>query len=353
MLWTYISNVRFRRDVPIVHTVYNAITRLSPLEVTIVIPVFNQASTISRNLQAIIDHSSLECEIIVLNDASEDETKEVLDDFLNKNIKMKENIHSIQVHNFGVSRFETYCDHFGIMNAKGKYIVEIQADMEICEDEFDRKMIQTLKLNDDVFMLSARGIMDFREIAKHFNASKGTEASISSSILKFLKNRIRRTDKPGSEFVLDTLNAIDTILPGIDSFKMSKKAGRLGRYIEINVPFSEKDLYVGETVMRGPIAFEKSRYLTLGGLNTASFFLGFDEHDLNLRARNEMKWLAAYVPISFLSPLDQGSMRKKRSNKAKFELFLAQKRILKNYEKSALHRYISEERTTFDDHHKR
>lgn len=353
MLWKSISHARFKRDIPTVDVIHNNSTQCPVPEVTFVVPVFNQDSRITTNLQSIIDNSTLACEIIIINDASEDKTKKVLEDFFSEKIKMKQNLSSIQFINFGVSRFETYCDHYGILRAKGRYIIEVQADMEIREAEFDRKMIQILKNNDDIFMLSARGIMDFQEIAKNFNSSTGTEAFVSSSILKFTKNRLRRTRTMHDVFVLDRLNALNIILPSDESFKKSKKAGRLARYIEVNVPFSESDLYVGETVMRGPIAFEKSRYMTLGGLNTASFFLGFDEHDLNLRARNEMNWFAAYSPISFLSPLDHGSMRKRRTNKAKFELFLAQKRISQNYRKSALYKYIKEEKITFDDHHKR
>lgn len=353
MFWEYIANRRIRCDRPKIAVSWNEYFKFLSPEVTFVIPVHNQEKVVLKNLASVITHSSLPSEIIILNDASEDETGAILLKFLNDNLQLPKHIQSIQIFTFQKSRFETFCDDFGIQKSKGNYIIEIQADMEICESNFDQKMIRILKQNQDVFMLSARGIMDFQEIAKHFISSKGTEASISSSTIKFLKNRLRRTRTTSDNFVLDKSRAMESILPDDESYMRTKKAGRLGRFIEVDVPFSEQILYIGETVMRGPIAFKKSRYLHLGGLDTESFFLGFDEHDLNLRARNEKEWFAAYSPISFRSPLEHGSMRRKRSNKAKFELFLAQKRIMNNYEKSSIFKYIKQGRISFNDHHKR
>lgn len=353
MIWEYIANLRIKCDEPKITRFRNEYYKFLSPEVTFVIPIYNQERVILKNLASIMHHSSLPCEIVLLNDASEDATGAILHDYINKNLPLPEHVKSIQVITFQKSRFETFCDDFGIQKAEGKYIIEIQADMEICESNFDQKMIRILKLNQDVFMLSARGIMGFHEIARHFIESQGTEASFNSSIIKFLRNRLRRTKEAKNSFILDKPGSLDDILPDAETFKRNKKAGRLGRFIEVDIPFSEQILYVGETVMRGPIAFEKGRYLHLGGLDTKSFFLGFDEHDLNLRARNEMKWFAAYAPISFQAPLEHGSMRKNRSNKAKIELYLAQKRILKNYEKSAIYKYIKQERIDFYDHHKR
>jgi hypothetical protein len=105
--------------------------------------------------------------------------------------------------------------------------------------------------------------------------------------------------------------------------------------------------------MRGPVAFEKYRYLQLGGLNTKSFFLGFDEHDLNLRGRQQHAWLSAFIPIAFNSPLEDGSMRKKRSRKAKIELFLAQKRIKPFTRESALSKASTLGKIEYQDHEKK
>jgi glycosyltransferase involved in cell wall biosynthesis len=353
MIWEKLANFRISRDCPEILTLLNPKLSGRKPKVSIVMPIFNQELNIEKNISALVNNLSLPSELILINDASEDETDNILTDFFSHRFTFHDTILSVVIITFKKPRFETLCDHIGIDFASGDYIIEVQADMEIRESAFDLKMIGILKENDQVFMLSGRGVMDFRTIITNFKKSAGTEASMSRSILRSIGNKvIRKNLKPKiTEFAAQLDGS--KILPSHEEFRRSKKAGRLGRLIEIDVPFDEKHIYFGETVMRGPIAFKRSRYFELGGLNTRSFFLGFDEHDLNFRARNSREWNAAYAPISFSSPLENGSMRKRRSLKTKFELFLAQKRIQNHVVSSELYKKSEKEEISFDNHHKK
>ena len=69
-------------------------------------------------------------------------------------------------------------------------------------------------------------------------------------------------------------------------FLASGLAGRMGQFVDFktdHTSFSRK-LYVGQTIMRGPILFNREKYFELGGLDSLRFFQGFDDHDFCARA---------------------------------------------------------------------
>lgn len=258
-MWASFAEKRITRDAPKVYTYLNSNLLGTNPDVSIIIPVFNQEEKIKRNIRSLLEQISEKCELIILDDASEDKSNEELHRFFSKNFAFPLNLISITIVTFKKARFETYCDHFGISLAKGSYIIEIQADMQIHEREFDKKMINILKSHEDVFMLSGRGIMDYETIASHFRKSHGTEAAFTVSIFKFLKNRLAPTKAiPNNNSEID-IHGLKKLFPSPEEFERTGNAGRLGRLIEIDAPFSADKFYIGETVMRGPIAFNKKR----------------------------------------------------------------------------------------------
>lgn len=54
---------------------------MSIVSITVVLPVFNQSHHTERCLQSLLDHSTLICEVFVINNASKDNTREVLERF--------------------------------------------------------------------------------------------------------------------------------------------------------------------------------------------------------------------------------------------------------------------------------
>ena len=82
------------------------------MKISIIIPAYNAEKFIEKCLNSI----SLDCEIIVVNDGSKDNTDIIL--------KKKKNITIFNNDNHGVS----YSRNFGIKNANGEYIMFLDSD---------------------------------------------------------------------------------------------------------------------------------------------------------------------------------------------------------------------------------
>lgn len=91
----------------------------SPL-ISIIIPVFNAEKTIGRAVNSIINHTSLDYELLMINDGSMDNSLQKMKEFEGANSRIK----IINIKNSGVSQAR----NLGIKRAKGKYITFLDAD---------------------------------------------------------------------------------------------------------------------------------------------------------------------------------------------------------------------------------
>lgn len=87
--------------------------------ITYVVPVFNSSKTIEKCINSIIKFASEKDEIIVVDDASTDNTVEILERLFCDQIVLKKNL---------VNRGVSYCRNLGIANSSGKYISFIDSD---------------------------------------------------------------------------------------------------------------------------------------------------------------------------------------------------------------------------------
>lgn len=92
----------------------------SNIKVSVIIPAYNVEQYIKNTLNSVINQSLNEIEIIVINDGSTDNTKEIIEDF----IKMDNRIILINKPNGGLSSAR----NSGISIAKGEYIQHIDGD---------------------------------------------------------------------------------------------------------------------------------------------------------------------------------------------------------------------------------
>ncbi len=104
-------------------------------KLSVIIPAFNEAKTIRQILQKIMDVELVDCiekEIIVINDYSSDNTKQIVEDFMNQ--QNGANIYLInQPKNFGKGE----AIHKGIEYSTGDYIIIQDADLEYNPAEFN------------------------------------------------------------------------------------------------------------------------------------------------------------------------------------------------------------------------
>ncbi|MEM2507240.1 MAG: glycosyltransferase, partial [Nitrososphaeria archaeon] len=92
-------------------------------EVSIIIPTYNRAHLISRAIQSVLNQTYQNFEVIVVDDGSTDNTREVIKRFQRRDSRIRYIRHDI---NKGVSAAK----NTGIKSAKGKYIAFIGDDDE-------------------------------------------------------------------------------------------------------------------------------------------------------------------------------------------------------------------------------
>jgi len=322
------------------------------IELSIVLPVFNQDQIITRVLENLASSISLCSELIIINDGSEDETQLIILNFFDNLGREKfPNLVKVNLYSLKFSRFETYCDDFGIRMSQSKYCLEVQADMFISDVGFDKRMLAFMQAFPDIVVLSGRGVEPLEQIIHSYRSSLGTESAFFPSEFHFLfhrsvlwsKNVVKKRIK--NFFRSSTENSAviqgETILFEVQSdqsFLITGRAGRLGNLIDLSPKLSDTlppRVYLGETVMRGPLLIDKEKYLEIGGFNTGLYFLGYDDHDFCQRA-NSLQFRVGYIPVYFSSPLHLGATRKHRTALSEFLIFLNILRIRKHRSKSAL-----------------
>jgi hypothetical protein len=110
---------------------------------------------------------------------------------------------------------------------------------------------------------------------------------------------------------------IDVERPLLADFIQTSKAGYLSAYDITNKSGfnTTGSVWLGQTVMRGPIALDRSKYLNVGGFDLESCFLGFDDHEITLRAYQKFRFRVGFLPIGYQSSMEWGATRRKRSLK--------------------------------------
>lgn len=293
-------------------------------KISVILPVYNQAPIISIVISKIFQNMQSNYELIVIDDGSHDET-------LSELLKIKPdfvsypNLKSISIYRNRFSRFETFCDAFGMEISNGDYLLEIQADMLINDPGFDLRLIECFKVDNKIVAISGRGVENLHPVILDYKQVLGTDRARTSSLKRYLIERsiyqakrlvktlikFKGPDKLGNMSLGSEHYFVEK---QDDEFLASGCAGRLGQFVDFKIDMTSisKKLYIGQTIMRGPIIFDKARYFEVGGLDKSRFFQGFDDHDFCARALLR-GFKVAYTPVGYESPLHLGSTRRSRT----------------------------------------
>jgi FkbM family methyltransferase len=230
-------------------------------EYSIIVPIYNQDAVIVDHLQSIVMNTVGSYEFIVIFDACEDTSESVsLKFFQSLSALRHPMLKRILAFKTDKSIFETSCDNIGFRSARGKYWIEIQADMKMRTWGYNVLLSNPCRIWSDVFAVSGRCCHQW------------------------------------------------------DNFSVG--AGKLGTSVEqpLKLSFGERNnFYIAETCNRGPLLFVGERLKSLNYLDEDNFVLGDDDHDVMARAYDKQKWINGYFPIEFESPLHLGSTRKPRN----------------------------------------
>ena len=319
------------------------------IDISIVVPIFNQVKIIGEVIQRILRNTVMNFEIILIDDGSTDLTLEAITNFFTPdNIGSFPNLKSIRVYRNRVSKFETHCDHFGISVSRSNYCLEIQADMLLNDPGFDGRMFEAMQLHSDCVAISGRGIEKLGPIVTSYERTLGSDRSSGRTLTSHIILRAGYQIKHCTKRIVvkhKVLHARDAKLAkqvfsgdADAQFLETGCAGRLGMAMEHVVPdhlLNERKLYVGQSIMRGPILFNREWFLEIGGLRPEAYFQGYDDHDFCARTNLKGKFVG-YTPVAFTSPLEIGSTRKPRSFSSELLIISNLIRIRKGRSLSAL-----------------
>lgn len=308
---------------------------------SIVIPAFNQEKLIARTLDSLTQALTLPAELIVINDSSEDKTLDAILGWCRSLHKTSDSKYaSVSVYGTRRQVFETACDNFGFRQSKSDFILELQADILISENGFDARMIEALRLRDDILALSGRGVESFESAFSLMGRKGGTTVSRGITPRRHLWNTLLTPARRFLDLVVGLfktnapLDGGREIMPPFQpfpdgsQFQVSRQAGKLSAEPFHSHPRNQ--IWLGESIMRGPIMFNRGLLAELDYLDQDAYFLGYDDHDLCLRAAKK-GYLVGFLPVGFQSDPIWGSSRRRRTLRSEISLARERFRVAKNW----------------------
>jgi glycosyltransferase involved in cell wall biosynthesis len=240
-------------------------------------PIHNKSEIISEIIKNLMSSLTVLYEIIFIDDASEDGSSSVIE-----NIIKKVDLNSILIKS-NTPLYETMCDNVGFLMSRGVYVMEVQSDLYISDIGFDARLIKYLE-------------------EYNFSSISGRGGHSWSNLLD------------PRERVYDAIfNSMDLRLLLVDRRTVGLMGEDLFERKNLNSTIRQ-EIYVVDTNIRGPWLTKKIYLQEYGLFDTENFFLGYDEHEFNLRMRKEGH-IAGYAAVNIFSDKSDGSTRKVRSGK--------------------------------------
>jgi glycosyltransferase involved in cell wall biosynthesis len=235
------------------------------IEYSVVIPIHNQETIIVNNVLSVLTYTSGIFELILILDGCTDNTKINLLNFFNSsNLSFFKCCKKIIIIQQQTSIFEAGCDNMGSLLASGNYIVEIQADMTMCQYGYNSALSLPFKLLDNIIGVSGRMCHAWNVFSAYF--------------------------------------------------------GKIGETVNSPLRINHNDyntFFSTNTCNRGPLVLDKQKLKECNYLDEKNYFLESSDHDLFLRATTYKNWICGHIPIEFISPVSLGSTRKERSPEEK------------------------------------
>jgi glycosyltransferase involved in cell wall biosynthesis len=240
--------------------VYSKDGPYSQIEYSIVMPVYNQERIIVENIRSAIEQmggsSLFEC--ILIFDGCDDGSEKRVKEFFETNASRYERLDRVILIHQPTPIFETACDNMGMVLSRGKYIIEVQADMKILTHNYNELLSLPCRLMKEVCGVSGRCCHSW-----YGRVGIG---------------------KLGADFGV----------PGMIPSEWQHK------------------FFVADTCNRGPLLFDRAKLVELQYLDQQNFYLDDSDHDYFARAK-ERGWICGYVAIDVYAPIQDGSNRKPRN----------------------------------------
>ena len=320
---------------------------------SIVLTVFNQVDVIEEVIRAICRNTQENFELIIIDDSSTDGTSEKLCLLLpllihQPSLIFCKKLTRVFLARSRISNFETACDQRGIESSMSPIIILIQADIFIEEFGFDVMLRDAIMATPTIFLLSSRGVQTHLVKKEQLLITNKIKTKLyeifNFKVLPQVPMDNSSNNKETNEHLL-----FEKIFPNRGDFAESGVAGFRGQLLNswesstqrYKSKIPKSTIWVGLAGMRGPCVFRKERFLELGGFDQKSFFLGFDDMDLCVRAYYLKQWSSGFYPITFSSPDHIGNTRRPRSRTQKLLLVFNHVIKSRSIRKSYLYHVLS------------
>jgi glycosyltransferase involved in cell wall biosynthesis len=120
-------------------------------KVSVIIPTYNRADLLPRAIQSVINQTYKDWELLIIDDGSTDNTKEIVEGFIKKDSRIK----YFYEENSGAPGRPK---NFGIQKSNGKYIAFLDSDDEWLPEKLERQ-ISVFKLDDNIGLVSCEAFI--------------------------------------------------------------------------------------------------------------------------------------------------------------------------------------------------
>lgn len=149
--------------------------------ISIIIPTYNRAHLISETLESILAQTYTNWECIIVDDASTDNTVEIIDKFIKK-----DNRFTLYIRPNDLPKGANSCRNFGFLKSKGEYIKWFDSD-DIFHENAIQNQIQYFQQNKDLdIVISKIQIVD----SKTKNILKINKIESENLIVDYFTNKV-------------------------------------------------------------------------------------------------------------------------------------------------------------------
>ena len=257
-------------------------------EVTISLPVCNQEVIIEEILTSLLMNCEEDSNLIIILDACQDASKAKVIQAIEEYDK-KSKIRKIIVLESDHDLFESTCENLALELLDSKYFLSLQADIYYSDSTFLSRGITAFEKFSDLLGISGRAIIP-ADNRKPYTVNKYLNkyfSAFNSLLAVTLKRKLL------SPFYSNSIYFGDLSSPPHNKMMYSRR--------QIST------VYIGDSVIRGPIIWRTSFLKKLGLFDDFKYFLGGDEREMSIQGFNLFGYKVGFLATTCYTNLWTGT----------------------------------------------
>ena len=266
------------------------------------IPVKNQESIIEEVLKHLIVRLTSPTEIGLLFDNCTDLSFQRARDFLTREMHTHQNLIRVHFLRSDDELFESTCENLLFKLSDARYLVSFQSDVLLLDGTFFERCKKAFSKVDHLLGVSGRAtipLVPIKSISMRLTSLLSVGNLLSTLLPRFFQKRNLGPFLNGFIYFGDTSGYPTPVM----NFSQS----------QVN------SVYIGQSLIRGPIVWSREKFEILGGFNDVSYFLGRDDCDIALRGLM-LDFNVGYLPCAQTSNPKNGTTRKPRTPSVQLSL---------------------------------